>query len=35
LASQHLFITFASALGQHLGISGLKFYNYHCSCQGK
>lgn len=26
LASQHRFITFARELGQHLGISGLRFY---------
>lgn len=26
-ASQHLFITFAKELGQHLGISGLRFWS--------
>lgn len=29
LASQHLFITFARELGQHLGMSGLRFYHFN------
>jgi hypothetical protein len=33
LASQQRFITFARELGQHLGISGLRFYS--CKTRGK
>jgi hypothetical protein len=29
LASQHRFITFARELGQHLGISGLRFWDFN------